>query len=113
MGTSRDLHCSSGLCMGGSSHMELYCYCITMYQPAKSAPKRTGAKILWRISKKKFLQACHCLRRTFISVTECRFYFSYPKAKEFDLSYLVTNGGIWEVEYDAIYATELLSTREG
>lgn len=85
-----------------------------MYQPAKSSPKSTGAKILWRISKWKFLKACQCLGRTFISVTECRFNFSYPKAKEFYLSsYLVTNGGIWEVEYDVIYATELFSTQEG
>lgn len=44
----------------------------------------------------------------------CRFYFSYPKTKGFDLpSYLVTNGDIWEIEYDAIYATELFSTQEG
>lgn len=43
-----------------------------------------------------------------------RFYFSYPKTKGFDLpSYLVTNGDIWEIEYDAIYATELFSTQEG
>ena len=51
--------------------------------------------------------------RTYISVSECRFYFSYPKAKGFDLSsYLVTNGDFSEVEYDGVYATDLFSTHE-
>lgn len=84
-----------------------------MYQPAKSASKRTRAKILRSVSKWKFLKTCQCLEELFISLTECRFYFSCPKAKGFDLSpYLVTNGDIWEVECDAVDAIELFSTRE-
>lgn len=48
---------------------------------------------------------------TYISVFDFRFYFSQPKAKGFDLSsYLVTNGDIWKVEYDAVYASDLFLT---
>lgn len=62
----------------------------------------------------KVLESMPELGRTYISVIECRFCFSQPKAKGFDLSsYLVTNVDIWEVSDGADYATDLFSTQEG
>lgn len=45
MGTFGDLHCSSGLVRGDSSHRDY----IAINEPVKSTPKMTGAKAQWRI----------------------------------------------------------------
>lgn len=39
------------------------------------------------------LESMPLFGRIYIFLSECRFYFSYPKVEEFDL-YLVTNEGI-------------------
>ena len=39
------------------------------------------------------LESMPLFGRIYIFLSECRFYFSYPKAEEFDL-YIVTNEGI-------------------
>lgn len=113
MDTSRDLHCSSGLCMGVThiwNYIPIILLCISQL---KVLPKGQEPKYYGAFPNGSSWNHASVWKDFFISLTECRFYFSCPKAKGFDLSsYLVTNGDIWEVEYDAVHATELFSTQE-
>lgn len=72
--------------------MRLYYQYTAIYQQIKVLPEGQEPKYNGNVHM-EVLESMPLFGRTYIFVSEWRFYFSYPKAEEFDL-YLVTNEGI-------------------
>ena len=79
------------LCIEDNSSLRLYCQYAAIYQQIKVLPE--GQESKYNDVHMEVLESMPLFGRIYIFVSEWRFYFSYPKAEEFDL-YLVTYEGI-------------------